>query len=1106
MRYKNTEMYNMPLTLERHFSNLAQYYPNVQDLHGLWRLLKKRIEDKLIHSRGVFVNYSLHDGSHSRSVLQIIERFLGEERIRQLSATDTFMLLVCTYAHDYGMAQTFNKIYAILGSSEFERFLKDMDEKQNILEKEDWWAVHNLLKYMNKEKGELSLNDLYLSIMLVIQLYLRPEHWKSVIDIEEELYGLFQDNVKQRFIHSSEGVVEICMCHGQPVESLLSMPAHANGMVGDEFHPRFVAVMLRFGDLLDWDNGRFPMWFVNEISKDRNVIPQLSLLHFRKHESISHFLITPKKIEIIAKCNSKQDGYEVAELISDWKSWLVRECREMVINWYGIAQPGFGRPPGDLKIDIYVDDSPYMAEDKKMQMQMSQERVMNLLEGTSIYRDRYVGIREMIQNAVDASLLQLWKDIIQNRYLSYGLSKNTVQSGLDLLDLLKDDRASVFGNYNISVEVILDKKEEKVFIVVKDKGTGITPQDMEYISNIGSSNEKEAYKDMPKWMQPSGVFGIGLQSVFQLTDCINFYTRRHNVPEQQISLYSYGRNRGKINVRELPPNEDGMYSDNSIPGTNVKIAVEPKKILNLDGGPGKKGFIYYDPEFDRGDELDMIYAEAAHACEHVIKESRYDYFNIYFEAFKVEEDGTIPDREGQKCLRRSFFCPETKKGKRSGQKPVFGETINTFPNNTESSYVFIENKACYWDRDACRCYTLSVRPCAIKDRGGRKRVFLPEGVPNLYDISYKFNRISNTESVYSSNNSSEYLHADFLNMSLLILDNQPTSYLNIDRDRLREKAIDENDLLIVRNQILRRWCEYLCKEKDLENSNERFKSNIGILISLILLFYQNVDTKLFGSFIKRYGESVENMELVLETETIPVTYLWEKDRKFLVTMPVLTKHEELRTVPDIGATEMILETVRRLPRRLVNIHSVLYRKDSGFLYHFSLQTSGDGIRSLVMDEISRLYDYMKAFDAHGNQPDRVNFFTVQKKVLKPDARYKNLLLPRHPYTFRKGRNFESVLDSCITCCILSPFDNDTCRFLKLGIEKDARVFEDLKVKAMNSRQLKKCVDYIMNVRFASCTDKANVAERIRSEYLMFIENFYHLLYQNREIVLGQFRN
>lgn len=218
-----------------------------------------------------------------------------------------------------------------------------------------------------------------------------------------------------------------------------------------------------------------------------------------------------------------------------------------------------------------------MAEDKKMQMQMSQERVMKLLEGTSIYRDRYVGIREMLQNAVDASLLQLWKDIIQNRYISYGLTKDAVSSGLDLLDLCKKDRAAVFENYNIYVEVILDKREDKVFVIVKDKGIGITPEDMEYISNIGSSKERKAYEKMPAWLQPSGVFGIGLQSVFQLTDCIDFYTRRHNVPEQKISLYSYGINRGKISVRELPPNEDGMYSNNSIPGTNVKFRWNQRK-------------------------------------------------------------------------------------------------------------------------------------------------------------------------------------------------------------------------------------------------------------------------------------------------------------------------------------------------------------------------------------------------------------------------------------------------------------------------------------------------------------------------------------------------
>ena len=109
--------YYRKLTLESRFKLWAEEDSSVEELYSLWKLLKKRMEDKLIHSQSLFVNYSLHDGSHSKSIIHAIERFLGEERIYKLSATDIFMLLVCAYAHDYGMAQAFNRIYDILGSS-----------------------------------------------------------------------------------------------------------------------------------------------------------------------------------------------------------------------------------------------------------------------------------------------------------------------------------------------------------------------------------------------------------------------------------------------------------------------------------------------------------------------------------------------------------------------------------------------------------------------------------------------------------------------------------------------------------------------------------------------------------------------------------------------------------------------------------------------------------------------------------------------------------------------------------------------------------------------------------------------------------------------------
>ena len=67
--------YHMPVDLERHLGNLAESYPKVKELHSLWLLLRKRIEEELTHCSSIFVNYSLHDGSHSRTVIQAVERF-----------------------------------------------------------------------------------------------------------------------------------------------------------------------------------------------------------------------------------------------------------------------------------------------------------------------------------------------------------------------------------------------------------------------------------------------------------------------------------------------------------------------------------------------------------------------------------------------------------------------------------------------------------------------------------------------------------------------------------------------------------------------------------------------------------------------------------------------------------------------------------------------------------------------------------------------------------------------------------------------------------------------------------------------------------------------
>lgn len=1131
-RMEHTYHYNMQLTLEQHFENIAEDYPAIQEIYSLWILIKKRIEDELIPSRSVFVSYSLHDGSHSRTVIQAIERFLGEDRIRRLSVTDTFMLLACAYAHDYGMSLTFNKIYDILGSEEFESFLRETNNNASKLAEEDIAAVQNLLYYINEGKPNIPLKEIYFSIMMVIQLYLRPAHWKGVTEIRKEFAGLFSGHIKKRFIYGSEGIVEVSMCHGLSMENVLKLSQTADGMVGDDYHPRFVAAMLRLGDLLDLDNDRFPAWFAKEIAQDRNIIPKLSVMHYRKHEAVSHFLITPSVIEVTVHCYSKfvggtgeinkqmeevlreraqKESNQVASLVSEWKELLMEERKELVMHWNEIAQPNFGGPPANMKFQIYVDDIEYMAESKTFQMRMSQERVMDLLQGTSIYRDKYVGIREMIQNAIDASLLQLWNDLLHNRYSSYGLSKNDVLNKFDLFDLLDEKKRSIFDNYDITVEVIEDKLREQVFIIVKDKGIGITVDEVECIAEIGSSKKKNSHLSkligrMPTWLEPSGVFGIGLQSVFQLTDCIEFYTRQHNEPERQISLYSYGKNKGKIEVQEFPENVEEVYYNNSVPGTNVKIAVEKGKFPES----RKSNFKYYDPEFDTGEELDMIFAEVSRACEEKIRESSYDYFNVYFEPKKIEKNGDVigGSKTLVRGLRKSFFS--------SNKEDIvyFGETLRSFLKMSEDGYSFSNDTAFFWDKKAYRCYFLTIRPCSIienYENSGENRLFLPEKVPNLYNICYKFNMISNAESIYAHRNRYKKLHAGFLKLNVLILDGRPMNYMNIDRDRLRDEAIDEEELLAVRGEILKNWCKFFCGDTAQGNNSRStvkkrkayFAAKPGMLFSLILLFYQNVSPELLHQFIKPYKETIDKWNPYLEDEKILVAQLWNQKNCFRVgqQLPYSFKEEDI-SIENQYAIEIKQKNISKLPHRLIHIESI---EQSGNMlwYYLILGVSRGKGAAIQMSDEARLHDYIYALDSFMDSTHNINFQSLVRKVFKPDKQYDKLLVPCYPQTFDKGRNMETDMDYCINWYILSPFDKEATSKLKSCIKDGKDGKEELISAVMNSKQLDKCVSYIMKkTNMELPADK----EVIKKQYKDFVANFYTILMNNRDFVNNKFES
>ena len=54
-----------------------------------------------------------------------------------------------------------------------------------------------------------------------------------------------------------------------------------------------------------------------------------------------------------------------------------------------------------------------------LRFSISPEKAFEVIEGANIYEDKFVFLREVIQNALDACKVQMWRDISENRYRSW---------------------------------------------------------------------------------------------------------------------------------------------------------------------------------------------------------------------------------------------------------------------------------------------------------------------------------------------------------------------------------------------------------------------------------------------------------------------------------------------------------------------------------------------------------------------------------------------------------------------------------------------------------------------------------------------------------------
>ena len=597
MAYKRKHGY-IPMTIERWLGNYAEAENHIKRHETLWhewnhnKQWLSHVQELILPS---FPSYSQHGLSHSESVIRNIEMLLGEGNIRSLSATDCFALLHTVYIHDIGMCITYSDRKEIMKNEKFHDFLRTI--RQSAHEDMARYADYLLQVcfdepvHMNdKERLDYILEqklNIYYAVTYLVAEFRRIEHGDiSRRRLEEWIgepsklgAGFSAMEIPDRIFYV---IAECAEAHTKwNFNAILSLPAEDTGYALDYIHPRFIAVLLQLGDALDMDNDRFhPL--VNEYLGS---LPSVSAIHYGKHRAIRSLHITNQKICIKADCRNQDELRLVRQECDN-----IQNIIESASYHWAVIRPRNSKVslPTLDSVEIFLNGNLIPGKLITARFEISQDKAFKLLQGNNFYRDtNFVFLRELLQNAVDATKIQYYH--VYRRSMKYnddGGSSNPADVAKLVSPLnypieiefyivrVKDGKYVNFSE-DVPEQDAMSEKECGILIRVKDCGTGIRASDIEQIIDVGSSYERRRaeVRKMPKWLQPTGVFGIGLQSVFLACDKLKAVTYTHNEESYEILFYPRtGGSEGYVNVMPLE-REHGM-----IPyGTSFEMFISNEK-------------------------------------------------------------------------------------------------------------------------------------------------------------------------------------------------------------------------------------------------------------------------------------------------------------------------------------------------------------------------------------------------------------------------------------------------------------------------------------------------------------------------------------------------
>ncbi len=489
----------------------------------------------------VLPQFTLHDEVHLLRVTELMSFVLGPT-LEQLNALEVALLILAAHFHDIGMAPDAAAWAETEKSPDFQLY-RDLwlSEHPNAAE------IEAQIERAPERAAELGMKRAELEYAMRGE-YVRRTHGERSAAFVRAHAG--DPRLTLGGVCIADELAELCLSHVEDAPKLTRF-AVDQSLGNHQVNLRYLALILRLGDILDFDRERTPDSLFRTIHFTSNV----SLTEWEKHRGVRGWVISPELLRF--EMEFDQPIYErAARQFLDFIDAELDAAREMVSEFPAKVQRyTFNLPWRVDRTRVGPHNKAYVYHD--LEFSLSRDEVVKLLMTESLYGSPSLCVRELLQNSLDA--------------LRY-------RSALWRLGNAKFEGGEVSFTQGID-------REGNQFLSCRDNGVGMDEQIiLSFLTKVGRSfyrspffeQERQRFRQKGVDFDPCSQFGIGFMSCFMLGDRIRVETRRD---------YGIGSERGKpwiveinglsslLTLRPGPPNQEV--------GTSVTITMRGQKDVQL---------------------------------------------------------------------------------------------------------------------------------------------------------------------------------------------------------------------------------------------------------------------------------------------------------------------------------------------------------------------------------------------------------------------------------------------------------------------------------------------------------------------------------------------